>query len=169
LRSPFRKGRTRHGSLCLVTRTNISTPTRNFSVGSRRKKARTFVLCPRVAGSQPVCSQQSLACSCGQLHVLACRQVAHACCLTIRSSGWLRRVAVLSCDGQQRPLNSNVRPRWENREAGESGNLLYAAYGNSPNFQAVGNMLQRRRVVERKHNAVGWRDQKILVAVAGCA
>ena len=32
-----------------------------------------------------------------------------ACCLTIRSSGPLRRVAVLSCCGQQRPLNSSVR------------------------------------------------------------
>ena len=31
--------------------------------------------------------------------------------LTIRSSGPLRRVAVLSCRGQQRPLNSGVSPR----------------------------------------------------------
>jgi len=30
-------------------------------------------------------------------------------CLTIRSSGPLRRVALLSCGGQQRPLNSSVR------------------------------------------------------------
>ena len=29
-------------------------------------------------------------------------------CLTIRSSGPLRRVALLSCGGQQRPLNSSV-------------------------------------------------------------
>jgi len=33
------------------------------------------------------------------------------CSLTIRSSGPLRRVAVLSCGGQQRPLNSSVRPQ----------------------------------------------------------
>src|SRR6185369_2589153 len=30
------------------------------------------------------------------------------CALTIRSSGPLRRVALLSCGGQQRPLNSSV-------------------------------------------------------------
>jgi len=34
----------------------------------------------------------------------------HLPCLTIRSSGPLRRVAVLSGGGQQRPLNSSVRP-----------------------------------------------------------
>jgi len=31
--------------------------------------------------------------------------------ITIRSSGPLRRVAVLLCGGQQRPLNSSVRPQ----------------------------------------------------------
>jgi hypothetical protein len=40
----------------------------------------------------------------------ACVLLRVGCCLTIRSSGPLRRVAVLSCGGQQRPLNSSVRP-----------------------------------------------------------
>ena len=38
-----------------------------------------------------------------------CIQVNECLCLTIRSSGPLRRVAVLSGRGQQRPLNSSVR------------------------------------------------------------
>ncbi len=39
----------------------------------------------------------------------SCRWRRRLCCLTIRSSGPLRRVTVLSCGVQQRPLNSSVR------------------------------------------------------------
>jgi hypothetical protein len=34
------------------------------------------------------------------------------CRFTVPSSGPLRRVALLSCGGQQRPPNSRVRPNW---------------------------------------------------------
>ena len=54
-------------------------------------------------------------------------------CLTIRSSGPLRRVALLSCGGQQRPLNSSVRPQ----------NVLLSVLGASAHLVARA----RRRLV----------------------
>src|ERR1041385_3093740 len=62
--------------------------------------------------------------------------------LTIRSSGPLRRVAVLSCGGQQRPLNSSVRAHMEVTSGILSPDVM------AHELSALPSMLQQLGVVE---------------------